>query len=119
MCRRRYQELIAWQKAMILAKEVYDLTKLFPADEKYGLSSQMRRAAVSIPSNIAEGQGRLTKGEFRQFLGNARGSLFEIETQTALAKELGYINSTHAEKTIEITSEVSRLLNGLISSLSH
>ena len=118
MERKRYRELIVWQKAMELAKLVYQVTKQFPDDENFGLTSQIRRAAVSVPSNIAEGQGRLTKGEFKQFLGHARGSVFEVETQAELANEFGFLAEQRAEKVIELTSEVSRLLNGLISSIS-
>lgn len=117
MSQKRYQELIVWQKAMELSKAIYRVTKSFPDDERFGLTSQLRRASVSIPSNIAEGQGRLTVGEFRQFLGTARGSVFELETQVQLASELGYIPPNDAERLIELTSEVSRLLNGLIRSL--
>ena len=76
-----YRDLVAWNKAMELVTEIYRVTKQFPKEELFGLMSQLRRAAVSIPSNIAEGKGRLSKGEFRQFLGNARGSLAEVETQ--------------------------------------
>jgi four helix bundle protein len=115
---KRYQELIAWQKAMELTKIVYQVTKLFPDDEKYGLTAQLRRAAVSVPSNIAEGQGRLTRGEFKQFLGQARGSVFEVETQTLLANELGYLAKHQTDNIIDLSSEVSRLLNGLIRSIS-
>jgi four helix bundle protein len=88
---RSYRELVIWQKAVALVIEVYSITKGFPRDEIYGLTSQLRRSAVSIPSNIAEGQGRATKGEFIQFLCHARGSLFELETQIVMAKELAYI----------------------------
>jgi four helix bundle protein len=87
-----YQDLVAWQKAMNLVEEIYKTTRNFPKDELYGLTSQLRRAAVSIPSNIAEGQGRLTPGEFRQFLGHARGSLLETETQVLMAGRLNYIS---------------------------
>lgn len=88
---RSHGELIAWQKAVALVTDVYSTTKGFPRDELYGLASQLRRSAVSIPSNIAEGQCRAIKGEFIQFLCHARGSLFELETQIIIAKALGYI----------------------------
>ena len=78
---RTYRELLVWQKAKALAVQVYRSTEQFPRNETYGLTSQLRRAAVSVPSNIAEGQGRLTSGEFSHFLGQARGSLLEMETQ--------------------------------------
>ena len=84
---RSYMDLICWQKAMDLVTEIYRLTKQLPKEEVFGLASQLRRAAVSIPSNIAEGQGRLSKGEFRTFLGNARGSLSELETQILICQE--------------------------------
>jgi four helix bundle protein len=90
MALRSYQELIGWQKGIDLVAEVYRLTRTFPKDEMYGLTSQLRRAAVSIPSNIAEGQGRLSRGEFKQFLGHARGSIFELESQILIARNLDY-----------------------------
>ena len=117
MARQRYRELIAWQKAMELSKEIYRVTRCFPDEERFGLVSQLRRAAVSIPSNIAEGQGRLTTGEFKQFLGHARGSVFEVETQLILASDLGYLPGQQMQGLEDLTAEVSRLLNGLIQSL--
>lgn len=78
---RSYKELVVWQRALDLVREVYAVSKAFPRDEVYGLTAQLRRSAVSVPSNIAEGQGRATRGEFIQFLCHARGSLFELETQ--------------------------------------
>jgi four helix bundle protein len=114
---RSYREVVVWQKAVALVTDVYSITKGFPRDEIYGLTSQLRRSAVSIPSNIAEGQGRATKGEFIQFLCHARGSLFELETQIVIAKELGYITlETEKRMTAEAT-EVARILNGLLTSL--
>lgn len=111
-----YKDLIVWQKAMVLVTQVYRVTRTFPRDERYGLTSQVRRAAVSIPSNIAEGQGRMSQGEFRQFLGHAKGSLHELETQLLIAQNLGYL----ADDALlgNHLSEVGRLLNGLINSLS-
>jgi|SRR5271157_444356 len=85
---RSYRELIAWQKSVDLVTEIYSVTKGFPRDEIYGLTSQLRRSAVSVPTNIAEGQGRATKGEFIQFLCYARGSLFELETQIVIAEKI-------------------------------
>jgi four helix bundle protein len=114
---QRYRDLIAWQKAMELVKAVYQVIKWFPNDEKVGLPSQVRRAAVSIPSNIAEGQGRLTSGEFRQFLGHAHGSLFESETQLLYAADLGYLAGSDANLLPNQSSELSRVLNGFIQSL--
>ncbi len=114
---RYYMDLIGWQKAMDLVTEIYRLTKKLPKEEMFGLTSQLRRAAVSIPSNIAEGQGRLSKGEFRVFLGNARGSLSELETQIMIAKNLEYIDAPEATVLLEMASEVGRILNGLIASM--
>ncbi|MCD0458644.1 four helix bundle protein [Roseiconus lacunae] len=116
MTKRDFRELIAWQKAMEMVTEVYRETRRFPKEEVYGLTSQLRRAAVSVPSNIAEGQGRLTKGEFRQFLGTAKGSLAEVETQILIAGNLGYLNNS--QPLIDRVSEVARLLNGLLRSLT-
>jgi len=87
---RSYRDLLIWQKGIQLTVLVYQLSKTFPREDLYGLTSQMRRAAVSIPSNIAEGAGRLNTPEFRQFLGIARGSSFELQTQLTIAKELGF-----------------------------
>jgi four helix bundle protein len=112
-----YKDLIVWQKARSLAGQIYRATETFPKTEVYGLTSQMRRAAVSIASNIAAGQGRLTKGEFQQFLGHSRGSLLELETQVAIAVDLHYLNERESIALEDITSEVRRLLNGLINSL--
>src|SRR3954463_12810195 len=114
---KAYTDLIAWKKAITLVKDVYAATKNFPRDEIYGLTSQLRRAAVSVPSNIAEGQGRGSTNEFRHFLGNSKGSLFEVQTQVHIAKELGYIEAAHAARLIESSDEVGRIINGLIKSL--
>jgi four helix bundle protein len=112
-----YKDLIVWQKAKLLAGEIYRATEVFPRSETYGLTSQMRRAAISVASNIAEGQGRLTKGEFRQFLGHSRGSLLELETQLAIALDLHYLGPSELAHLETKISEVRRLLNGLIDSL--
>ena len=114
---KHYQQLIAWQKAIALVTEVYSATKSFPRDEIYGLTSQIRRAAVSVPSNIAEGQGRATRGEFVQFLGYARGSLCEVETQIVIAANLHYIAPDSRERLSDRITELGRILNGLIASL--
>ena len=117
MAVQSYRELVAWQKAMDLTAEVYRITKTFPGDELYGITSQLRRAAVSVPANIAEGQGRQTTGEFRQFLGHARGSLLETETHIFLAMRLRYIPEAAGEELLKKTSEVGKVLNGLMASL--
>ncbi|MGA2904047.1 MAG: four helix bundle protein [Candidatus Korobacteraceae bacterium] len=114
---KKYQQLIAWQKAIDLVSDVYSLTSAFPRDEIYGLTSQLRRAAVSIPSNIAEGQGRATKGEFIQFLCHARGSLYEVETQIVIGRNLGYLTLEQQQSISEALGELARILNGLIASL--
>lgn len=113
-----YRDLIVWQKSMALVLSVYRCTQKFPKMETYSLTSQLRRAAVSIPSNIAEGQGRLSTGEFRQFLGNARGSLKEVETQIMIARDLDYLEELQAELLLNDAVEVGRILNGLLASLS-
>ncbi len=111
----RYRDLIAWQKAIAMVSAAYRLTQGFPREEIYGLTSQMRRAAVSVPSNIAEGQGRRTKGEFAQFLGHAFGSLLELETQVTIANNLGYVDSALADEFLTQTEELGRIINGLIT----
>ena len=112
-----YRELIAWQKAKKLAVQVCKLAKKFPRDEVYGLTSQVRRSAVSVPSNIAEGQGRVTRGEFIQFLGHARGSLLELQTQLEIAVELEYISQADFDAIEKLANDVRSLLNRLIESL--
>ena len=92
-----YRDLVVWQKSMRLVADVYRLTPTFPDSERFGLTSQLQRAAVSIPSNIAEGQGRLATKEFRQFLGIARGSLKELETQLLISIDLGYAEATEVD----------------------
>ena len=114
---KAYQQLIAWQKAIALVTCIYSVTSKFPRDEIYGLTRQLRRAAVSVPSNIAEGQGRATRGEFIQFLGHARGSLYELETQTVIGKNLDYITLEEQESLSVSITELGRILNGLITSL--
>jgi four helix bundle protein len=115
MALKFYKDLVAWQKAMDLVTEIYRVTRKFPKDELFGLTSQIRRAAVSIPSNIAEGQGHLSKGDFRRFLGHARGSLSELETQILIAQNLNYLTKDEATNFIDLIAEVGRILNGLIT----
>ena len=117
MAVKNYRELIVWQKAMDLAVLVYRVTAGFPKEEIYGLRSQMRRAAVSIPSNIAEGQGRRTTDDFLRFLSVANGSLRELETQTLIAKRLTYISEEECSEILDLAAEVGRLRNGLVGSL--
>jgi four helix bundle protein len=115
---RSYKDLVAWQKSMGLVTATYRATAGFPRDELFGLTSQLRRAAVSIPSNIAEGQGRLSEKEFRYFLGQARGSLMEGETQLQIAENLGYLQKEQTSSLLQSCAEVGRILNGLLASVS-
>ncbi len=117
MAGKNYRDLIAWKKAMDLVEKVYEETGQFPKEEIYGLTSQLRRAAVSIPSNIAEGQGRNSVNDFRRFLAISHGSLREVETQILIAERLHYLKQAQAEHLIDMASEVGRLINGLINSL--
>jgi len=114
---RSYKELDAWKQSMELTKSIYEITVTFPAREVYGLASQMQRAAVSVPSNIAEGSGRNYKKEFVQFLYLSRGSLLELETQIELSKMLKYIDETRYKELAELTNRVHKIINGLIFSL--
>jgi len=110
-----FRDLLAWQKAMALVVDVYRVTEAFPQREIYGLTNQVRRAAVSVPSNIAEGKGRLSKKEFVQFLSKARGSLLEAQTQLEIAFNLGFLPKSDFDKLEENASEAGRLINGLIT----
>jgi four helix bundle protein len=115
---KKYRDLVVWQRAVELAEWIYRETRHFPKEEIYGLTSQMRRAAVSIASNIAEGHGRNSKGEYKQFLGIALGSLAELETQIILAARFGYIEVHTSELILFKCEEVSKMLNGLKKALS-
>jgi len=108
-----YRDLKAWQKAMGLVQDVYRLTREFPREETYGLTSQLRKAAVSIASNIAEGKGRSSDKELLHFLSNAKGSLFAVETQIMIADGLGYLTRPQCEDLLSQSAE-GRLLNGLM-----
>ena len=112
-----YRELIVWQKAMALARQAYLLTAELPKSESYGLRVQIRREAVSIPSYVAEGHGRLTDLQFRHFLGNARGSLNELQTQIELAADLGLLEKKSVQALMEQGVEVARLINGFLATL--
>jgi four helix bundle protein len=114
---RQYRDLLVWQKAMRLVEAVYQATRNFPKDEMFGLAGQMRRAAVSVPSNIAEGQGRESVKSFAQFLAQAQGSLFELETQAELARNLGMMPPESLAGLLEDTMEIGRMLHGLRSAL--
>lgn len=108
-----YEDLLVWQKGMKLVKKVYEVTRPFPSDEKFGLVSQMRRAAISIPSNIAEGQERHSTGEFIQSLSHAQGSLAELNTQLLLSIDLGFSSKERTREASELARELRRMLNAL------
>jgi four helix bundle protein len=110
-----HKDLVAWQKSVALASKVYAATRQLPSDERFGLVQQLRRAAVSIPSNIAEGSARRTRAEFVQYLHIARGSLSEVETQIMIAIDQGFIRAS--DSCLEDVAEVGRLINGLIRSI--
>jgi four helix bundle protein len=110
---RNYKDLVVWQKGIALAKLVYGLTRNFPSEERFGIVAQMRRGAVSIPSNIAEGQARHTTGEFIQFISHAEGSVAELDTQLTLSIELKFCSSAAAELAFALISEIRRMLNAL------
>ena len=113
---KSYEELVVWQKAMLLARRVYVLQRQLPKSEIYGLGDQIRRAVVSIPSNIAEGFGRESRSEFKHFLSIARGSLYEVKTQLQLAESLAYLQVDL--EVFSLMDEVGKLLNGLSRSLT-
>jgi four helix bundle protein len=110
---RSYKDLVVWQKSIAVAKLVCGLTRSFPSEEKFGLVAQMRRAAVSVPSNIAEGQARHTTGEFIQFISHAEGSLAELDTQFILSIELRFVRADNADVALQLISELRRMLNAL------
>src|SRR5207302_4653691 len=110
---QNYKDLVVWQKGIALAKVVYELTQRFPSAEKFGLVAQMRRAAISIPSNLAEGQARHTTGEFIQSISHAEGSVAELDTQLILSVELKFCESAAAAPDFELPGEVRRMLNAL------
>ena len=114
---RSYRDLKVWRKGIELVKEVYELTKRFPANETYGLANQLGRSSVSVPSNIAEGQARQHTGEFRQFLYIALGSAAEVDTQITIARELGYIEQADAGCIQDRIDELLRMTYGLIARL--
>ena len=115
---RSYRDLKVWQRAMDLTVRTYEITRRFPAEEKYGLVSQMRRAAASVPANIAEGQARRSTNEFLQMLGIARGSLAELATFVTLSNRLELIQSETGDSLLEECAEIHRMMNGLMRALS-
>jgi four helix bundle protein len=112
-----FRDLLVWQRSIQLSVAIYRLTKDFPREEIYGLTSQIRRAAVSVPSNIAEGQGRLSTGEFRQFLGVARGSNCEVQTQLEIARALGMGNPKLIEEAESLSHEVGKMIFGILNAI--
>lgn len=114
---KSYRDLLIWQKGIQLTVLIYRISKAFPREEIYGLTSQMRRCAVSIPSNIAEGAGRLNTPEYKQFLGIARGSSFELQTQLVIAKELGYGDGEQIALADGLCNEVGKMLFATIAAL--
>ena len=112
-----YRDSIAWQKSMELTALVYKLTGTFPSEERFGLTNQLRRASVSIPSNIAEGKGRISTGELIQFLGVARGSVLEVQTQLEIAVMLGFGEETEINRAHALASDVLRILNASLATM--
>ena len=113
-----FKELIIWQKSMELVEEVYRIIILLPPDEKYALADQIKRSAVSIPSNIAEGKGRNSDREFLRFLNIANGSAYELETQLIICQRLGYMRAEQLHKAFQLCSEICKMLNAIIKKLT-
>jgi four helix bundle protein len=117
MLQKPHKNLDVWKKSIDLVQQIYELTKTFPKNEDYSLTSQMRRSATSVPSNIAEGAARQTKKEFMQFLHMAQGSLSELDTQIEIAKRLGYVKENHSSEIALLMQDIDKMLTGLIKSL--
>jgi four helix bundle protein len=115
---KSFRDLIIWQRGINLVKEVYEETRNFPKQELYGLTSQIRRSAISIPSNVSEGHTRQHRAEFRQFLSMALGSLAELETQIIISRELNYISSEKSEKVIDQIDSLGKMIRGLMKKLT-
>jgi four helix bundle protein len=113
-----YRELLVWQKSMDLVTEIHKVSATFPSEEKFGLTSQARRAAASVPSNIAEGHGRKATGAYLNHISIAYGSLMELETQIQIAERLGFLTTAKVATILADISEIARMLNGLKKSLS-
>lgn len=113
-----FRDLIVWQKAMEQAVSVYQIVKKLPREELYALSDQMRRAAVSVPTNIAEGHSRNSKKEYVQFLAVAKGSNAELQTQCLLCEKLGYLPETELQAVLSLSAEIAKMLNSLIKKLT-
>lgn len=118
MASRHFRDLLIWQRAMSLAKDIYQETASLPRSEVFGLQSQMRRAAVSVPSNIAEGHGRLSDKYLRVFLAQARGSLYELETQIELCHDLSYFNQESTDRLLSNCHTLAKMINGFLRALN-
>lgn len=116
---RSFRDLVVWQRSIQLAALIYRLSSVFPKEEIYGLASQIRRSAVSVPSNIAEGQGRLSTGEFRQFLGIARGSNFELQTQLEIARTLKFGSSELINEAEGLSHEIGKMIHAILDKTDH
>jgi four helix bundle protein len=112
-----FRDLQVWQRSIQLSVAIYRLTQGFPREEIYGITSQMRRSAVSVPSNLAEGHGRLSSGEYRQFLGIARGSNFELQTQLEIARALGFGNSKLLDEAEGFSHEIGKMIHGILEGI--
>nr|WP_050026247.1 four helix bundle protein [Verrucomicrobium sp. BvORR034] len=115
---KSYRDLVVWQKSMALVREIYLVSRNFPKEEQFGLTQQLRRAAVSIPSNIAEGNGRGSNSDYVRFLQYSRGSLFETQTQLELCRDLGFLSDQNHNPLAALGSEIERMLNTIISRFS-
>jgi four helix bundle protein len=115
---KSYRDLEVWQRSMKLAKRIYQVTQKFPSDERFGLTNQLRRASVSVPSNLAEGHARFGPGEFSRFISIAMGSVAEIETQILLSTDLGYLTSELSREILEDSETIGKMLRGLAKSIS-
>jgi four helix bundle protein len=114
---KTFENLIVWQKSMVLTKLIYEITREFPKEEIYGLSNQLRRASVSVASNIAEGYGRITRNDYKRFLSFSIGSTFEIQTQLIIGMEIGIINNENFNESMMLAKEISAMLYTIIKKL--
>jgi four helix bundle protein len=115
---KSYRDLEVWQRSMQLAKRIYQITQKFPSDERFGLTNQLRRASVSVPSNLAEGHARFGSGEFSRFISISMGSVAEIETQILLSTDLGYLTGELSREILEDLETIGKMLRGLAKSIS-
>ena len=114
---KTFEDLIIWQKSIVLTKQIYAITRKFPKEEIYGLSNQLRRASVSVASNIAEGYGRITRNDYKRFLSFSFGSTFEIQTQLIIGIEIGIINNEDFNESIMLSKEISAMLYAIMKKL--